>query len=193
MPIREARWEPGISGCSTFSARCSRSSATGRACTSKFLADAPEEWRQKLLEYAEQSRRSALVIEQAVRELKGDPDHVSPGAEVVHRLTEAVLVATEGTPRMWMYRLLHLVAFETRDRVIWESLDALADLKGGQTGEALRTAATAILSDEALGAHMQDRNDERIDWALKAMQAELGHELGAELKPGRRHGLHRPR
>jgi hypothetical protein len=51
----------------------------------------------------------------------------------------------------------------------------------------------AILSEEALGAHMQDRNDERIDWALRAMQAELGHKLGVELKPGWRHGLHRPR
>ena len=38
---------------------------------------------------------------------------------------------------------------------------------------------------------MQDRNDERIDWALRAMQAELGHKLGVELKPGWRHGLHR--
>lgn len=34
----------------------------------------------------------------------------------------------------------------------------------------LRTATTAILSEEALGAHMQDPNDERIDWALRAMQ-----------------------
>jgi hypothetical protein len=57
----------------------------------------------------------------------------------------------------------------------------------------LRTATTAILSEEALGAHMQDRNEERIDWARRAMQAELGHELGVELKPGWRHGLHRPR
>jgi hypothetical protein len=109
-------------------------------------------------------------------------------------LTEAVLAATEGTPRMWMYRLLHLIAFETRDKVVWESLDALADARGGHAGEVLRTAATAVLSDEALGAHMQDRNDERIEWALRAMQGELGDELGVELKPpGRRHGLHRPR
>jgi hypothetical protein len=64
---------------------------------------------------------------------------------------------------------------------------------GDERREVLRTATTAILSEEALGAHMQDRNDERIDWALRAMQAELGHELGVELKPGWRHGLHRPR
>jgi hypothetical protein len=160
----------------------------------QFLLNAPEGLSQKLFEYAEQSHRSALVLEEAVRELGGDPDYVSPGAEVAHRLTEAVLAATEGTPRMWMYRLLHLIAFETRDKVVWESLDALADARGGHAGEVLRTAATAVLSDEALGAHMQDRNDERIEWALRAMQGELGDELGVELKPpGRRHGLHRPR
>ena len=76
-----------------------------------------------------------------------------------------------------MYRLLHLVAFETRDRVIWETLDALARERGGQTGELLGMAATAVLSQEALGAHMQDRNEERIAWAHGAMEYELAVRL----------------
>jgi hypothetical protein len=45
-----------------------------------FLDDAPEHLRPKLVEYAEQSRRSVLLIEQAVAGLGGDPDYVSPGA-----------------------------------------------------------------------------------------------------------------
>ena len=36
-------------------------------------------------------------------------------------------------------------------------------------------AATAILGEEAW-ARMADRNDERIPWALAAMQSELGRE-----------------
>jgi hypothetical protein len=58
----------------------------------------------------------------------------------------------------------------------------------------LRGAATAVLSDEALGAHMQDRNEERIDWLVGTMEAELADELGVEVRrTGRRHGLRRPR
>jgi hypothetical protein len=166
----------------------------GTRLYSEFLSDAPAELRPKLLEYAEQSRRSALVLEQAIRELRGDPDYVSPGAEVAHRLTDAVLAATEPSPvRRWMYRLLHLVAFETRDALIWRGLDALGKARGGRTGEVLRMAATAVLSEEAVGAHMQDRNDERIAWALEAMERELGSELGAPVAIGRRRGLHRLR
>jgi hypothetical protein len=166
----------------------------GERLYAQFLSDAPEELRQKLLEYAEQSRRSALVLEQAVRELGGDPAYLSPGAEVAHGLTEAVLAATEpAAGRKWMYRLLHLIAYETRDRVVWELLDALAEKLGGRTGEVLGTAATAILSEEALGAHMADRNDERIAWALVAMQQELGREFGVEMRTGKRHGVDPPR
>jgi hypothetical protein len=166
----------------------------GARLYAQFLPDAPEELREKLIEYAEQSRRSALVLEEAVRRLGGDPAYVSPGAEVAHRLTDAVLAATEPSPgRKWMYRLLHLIAYETRDRVVWELLDALADETGGPAGEILGTAATAILSEEALGAHMADRNDERISWALVAMQRELGREFGVQVRTGRRRGLGRPR
>src|SRR2546421_11486509 len=99
----------------------------------QFLLDAPDELRPKLLEYAEQSRRSALVLEEAIRGLGGDPAYVSPGAQVAHGLTEAVLAATEPSPvRRWMYRLLHLVAFETRNRLIWRTLDALGRARGGE-------------------------------------------------------------
>ena len=166
----------------------------GTRLYSESVVDAPENLRPKLLEYAEQSRRGCLVLEEAIRRLGGDPVRVSNGAQMAHRLTDAVLAATEsGGPRRWIYRLLHIVAFETRDGMIWDALDALADKAGGTTGEVLHTAATAVLSEEALGAHMADRNDERIAWALEAMEAELGRELGVRMPHGRRHGLHRPR
>src|SRR5437899_6367812 len=104
----------------------------GERLYSRFLEDAPEELREKLVEYAEQSRRSALVLEEAIRGLGGDPAYVSPGAEVAHGLTEAVLAATEPSPvRRWLYRLLHLLAFETRNRLIWRTLDALGKARGG--------------------------------------------------------------
>ncbi|HJZ62330.1 MAG TPA: hypothetical protein VKD47_09255 [Miltoncostaeaceae bacterium] len=155
---------------------------------------AAEDRREKLIEYAEQSRRHCLVIEQAIRELGGDPDYVSPGAAVANRMTEGVIDATEGTPRAGLYRLLHLISFETQDRLVWEALDAVADARGERLGEVLRTAATAVLSEEALGAHMQDRSDERIEWLLETTEAELADELGVEVRrTGRRHGLHRPR
>ena len=166
----------------------------GERLYSRFLEDAPEELREKLVEYAAQSRTGALVIEEAIRRLGGDPAYVSPGAQVAHGLTEAVLAATEDSPvRRWMYRLLHVLAFETRDRLIWRTLDALGDARGGETGDVLRMAATAVLSQEALGAHIADRSEERIDFLLTAMERSLAHELGAPVAPGRRRGLRRLR
>src|SRR5438105_15866893 len=62
----------------------------GSSLSRDFLNDAPESLRPKLVEYAEQSRRSVLLLEQAVVGVGGDPDYISPGAEVVHGLTAAV-------------------------------------------------------------------------------------------------------
>ena len=85
-------------------------------------------------------------------------------------LTEAVLAATEGNPRTWMYRLLHLVAFETRDKVVWESLDALADDPGRPDGGGAQDRRDGHPERGGPGARPRpDRNDVRIDWALKAM------------------------
>jgi hypothetical protein len=160
----------------------------------RVLADAPEDLHPKLIEYAEQSRRSALVLDQAVRDLGGDPAYVSAGARVVHDTTEAVLDATAGTTeRRWMYRALQLLSHETQDRLIWQALDGLAATADPGTAEILRRAATAVLSEEALGAHDTDRNEERVAWILEEMQAALARDLGVPIKTGRRTGLRRPR
>ena len=153
----------------------------GQRLYSEFLADAPEPLQPKLLEYAEQTRRSVLTLEQAIREYGGDPGYVSPGAEVAHRLTEAVLEATEGSPvRGWMYRLLHIVAFEVRDELVWETLRLMVLREDGPEADALERAVEATQSGEAWGAHDQDRNRERIDWAREAMRDAIGAELGVE-------------
>lgn len=74
----------------------------GHRLYEQLRSDAPEELHQKLTEYSEQSRRGVLVLEQAVRELGGDPEHVSPGAAVVHEMTDAVVGATESaSTRRW--------------------------------------------------------------------------------------------
>jgi len=161
----------------------------------QFAHDAPDELRPKAVEYAEQSRRNALVVEEAVRRLGGDPAYVSPGAEVVHRMTDAVIAATEtATARRWMYRALHILSYETRDRMVWRALDALAEDRGGETGEVLKTAATAVLSEEALGAHGADRSEERIGRLLEAMEAQLAGELGVPAdRTGARRGIRRLR
>jgi hypothetical protein len=157
----------------------------GERLYAQLLTDAPPELHPKLIEYAEQSRRDGLVLEEAVRRLGGDPEHVSRGAEVVHDMTQAVLDATERvTDRRWMYQILHLITFETRDRLIWELLDELAGTLDGPTRDVLQTAATAVISREALGAHDVDRNEERVWWALDAMRLGLAREFGLEATTG---------
>jgi hypothetical protein len=166
----------------------------GRRIYEQLLSDTPAELHAKLIEYSEQSRRSVLVLEETVRRLGGDPAYVSPGAKVVHHMTDAVMSASEdATERKWIYRALHLITYETRDRMIWEALDALGRKIGGQTGDLLDIAAGAVLSEEALGAHGADRNEERVAWALEAMESHLAHDLGVEAKTGRRRGLRRRR
>jgi hypothetical protein len=152
----------------------------GQRLYSQFLRDAPPQLQPKLLEYAEQTRRSVLALEQAIRDYGGDPAYVSPGAEVAHRLTAAVLEVTEGSPvRGWMYRLLHLVAFEVRDELVWEAL-RLMIVQEPESPEAgsLERAVQATQSGEAWGAHDQDRNRERIDWARRSMRDAIAAELG---------------
>jgi hypothetical protein len=159
----------------------------GERLYAQLLTDAPPELHPKLIEYAEQSRRDGLVLEEAVRRLGGDPAYESPGAEVVHQTTQAVVEATgRVTERRWMYQILHLITFETRDRMIWEVLDELADTLAPASREVVHTAATAVLSREALGAHDVDRNEERIWWALDAMRLGLAREFGLEPPTGTR-------
>lgn len=166
----------------------------GRRTYEQLVPGVPDEFRSKVIEYVEKSRTSALVLEQAVRDLGGDPAYVSPAAAAVQRMTDAVLAATEEPEeRRWVQRLLHVISYEIRDRLIWEALDALADERGGRTGEILRTAATAVLSQEALGAHGADRNEERVERALDALRIGLARDLGVEPKTGRRGGLRRLR
>ena len=93
-----------------------------------------------------------------------------------------------------MYRALHILSYETRDRMVWRALDALAEDRGGETGEVLKTAATAVLSEEALGAHGADRSEERIGRLLEAMEAQLAGELGVPAdRTGARRGIRRLR
>lgn len=54
-------------------------------------------------------------------------------------------------------------------------------------------AATAVLSQEALGAHGVDRSEERSAWILESMELLLAGELGVAAKTGKRRGIRRPR
>lgn len=91
-----------------------------------------------------------------------------------------------------VYRALHVITYETRDRMIWEALDELAHEARGHTSEVLERAAEAVLSEEALGAHMADRNEERVRFLFEAMQRQLATDLDVEAKTGFRRGIFRP-
>ena len=75
-----------------------------------------------------------------------------------------------------------MITFETRDRMIWEPLDELGRQARWRHGGDARTAAGAVLSQEALGAHGADRNEERVPWALEAIHLGPARELGVEAK-----------
>ncbi|WP_246496341.1 hypothetical protein [Miltoncostaea marina] len=144
------------------------------------LADEAPAWmRPKLLEYAEQARRGALVIETAMERLGGDPAYVSPAAEAVARLSAETAVLAAGAPvHPPMNRLLWLLGHEDRDLITWQVIDALGHREGGEAGEVLRTAAGAVLTQETAGARGADRNVERREWLRHIVRRVLAAEYG---------------
>jgi hypothetical protein len=154
--------------------------------------EAPEWLRPKLLEYAEQARRGALVIETALERLGADPAYESPSAQEVTRLAEATAsLAAEAPVHAPMNRLLWLLGHEDRDLLIWQLIDALAHREGGEAGKVLRTAASAVLTQETAGAHGADRNIERQEWLFDIIRRLLAAEYGLPdpaSRTGRRFG-----
>jgi hypothetical protein len=60
--------------------------------------------------------------------------------------------------------------------------------------EVLKMAATAVLSEEAVGAHGVDRSEERIALIIETMEHQLAAELGVPAdNAGRRRGVRRLR
>jgi hypothetical protein len=154
--------------------------------------EAPEWMRPRLLEYAEQARRHALVIETAVERLGGDPSYASASAREVTRLSEETAALAAGTPsHPPMNRLLWLLGHEDRDLLIWQLIDALAHRERGEAGEVLRTAAGAVLTQETAGARGADRNVERQEWLRDIIRRVLAAEYGLAdpaSRTGRRFG-----
>ena len=137
--------------------------------------DAPEEFKLKLTEYAEQARRGVLAIETGMGELGLDAANPPAAtAQTVRLLEETAALAAATRPAI--NRLFHLLSHEDRDLLVWELLDALADREGGEVGDILRTTAGAVASEAAWGAHGSDRNAERKEWLRDAIREELAAE-----------------
>jgi hypothetical protein len=110
--------------------------------------------RDTLAAYSHDIDGHVQLLEHTITQLGGDPSYVTPAAESGRRLTRELLTVREAGPARWIYRLEALFVFETRDQILWESLQLLA-LKGLEVVDAdiVGPAATDVESGEALGAY----------------------------------------
>jgi hypothetical protein len=132
----------------------------------------PAELRDRLLEYGDESQRHVDLLEQAVRDLGGDPAYESPHARFVGKLSEIRTSEVEDDPARSLYfRLEGLLVFELRDAIIGEVLEGLAaSSEDPEARQVLDRMATTVRSGAALGAHDVSRPSERIEWLEQAMR-----------------------
>jgi hypothetical protein len=133
--------------------------------------DAPAELAERLREYGDESDRHVALLEQAIRELGGDPAYESEGASLARDVSESVLARTDGTPRRLPYRLEALLLYELRDAIIGEVLEGISAASDDPAiHDALHRAAITVLSGESLGAHDITRPSERIAWLENSLR-----------------------
>jgi len=135
------------------------------------LEDAPDALRDTLVAYGQDIDGHVQLLEHAITQLGGDPSYITPAAESGRGLTRELLTFRETGPTRWIYRLEALFIFETRDQILWESLQLLAR-KSLEVADAeiVGSAATSVASGEALGAYNGSRHRERIRWARDTMR-----------------------
>ena len=137
----------------------------------RYLEDAPDAMRDTLVAFGHDVDGHVQLLEHVITQLGGDPSYVTPAAESGRRLTRELLALRETGSARWIYRLEALFVFETRDQILWESLQLLAR-KGLEAADAdvVGPAATQVESGEALGAYNGSKHRERIRWARDTMR-----------------------
>lgn len=151
----------------------------GAALYRRYLEDAPDALRDTLAASGAEIDEHVRLLAHTIAQLGGDPSSVTPTAESGRRLTRELLAVRETGPARWIYRLEALYVFETRDQILWESLQLLArtGLEGADAG-IVGPVATQVESGEALGAYNSSRHRERIRWARDTMRALILEQRG---------------
>ena len=154
---------------------------TGLRLYTDATSDAPAGIGDRLREYGDECQRHVTLLEQAIRDLGGDPATASPEARLVERVSAFAIDETADSPRRWWYRLEGLLTYETRDAIIGEAIEQVAaESDDPVVAETVGRAALTVRSSAALGAHDVSRPDERIAWLEKSLRAVVLDQLGVQ-------------
>jgi rubrerythrin len=119
------------------------------------------ELRARYQEFGQETDRHRTILTGLIRDLGGDPDHVSPTARLAQRKSESLLAsALVAGPLSEAEReandLENVVLAETKDHADWELLGRLAEqLPNGKARKAI----------EAAVAEVGPQEDEHLGWA----------------------------
>jgi hypothetical protein len=153
--------------------------------------EAPAALRDRLLEFGDESQRHVDLLEQAVRELGGDPGYVSPQARLVAGPGDGTRARIADPERGPYFRLEALLLYELRDALVGEVLDRLAAAsEEPDVRDVLHRTVLTVRSGESLGAHDVTRHSERVRWLEHEMRTVLLAEFGLT-PPSRRDRLFR--
>jgi rubrerythrin len=128
-----------------------------------------KELKERYQEFGQETDRHRTILTSLIRDLGGDPDHVSPTARAAQAKSEALLQsALVSGPLSPEEReasdLENVVLAETKDHADWELLGQLAEqLPSGKARRAI----------EAAVAEVGPQEDEHLGWA-QAKLAALG-------------------
>jgi rubrerythrin len=120
-----------------------------------------KELKERYQEFGRETDRHRTILTDLIRDLGGDPDHVSPTARLAQAKSEALLAsALVAGPLSEAEReandLENVLLAETKDHADWELLSKLVEqLPTGKT-------KTAI---EAAVAEVEPQEDEHLEWA----------------------------
>jgi rubrerythrin len=139
--------------------------------------DLREEWE----EYLEQTERHVEVVRDVCAALELDPDHETPGRQVVRHIGKALVSAMQMAKRAGDPVAAEIVAAEcvtlaeTKDHANWSLIEKLAESSTGEQKKALDDAQ----------AEVEDEEDEHLyhsaGWARELWLQALG--LPAQLPP----------
>ncbi len=148
---------------------------TGVMLYYQHVGDASAEMYDTLVACAAQIEQHVRLLERTITQLGADPPSWIPSTWEWSDLHATSLP-------QWIAHLEALVAFETRDQILWAALNRLSRRSlDVADADIVRAAVQQVESAEALGACNGRRHDERIRWARDTMRDLLAvqHGLGA--------------
>jgi rubrerythrin len=123
------------------------------------------ELRKRYQEFGQETDRHRTILTGLIRQLGGDPDHVSPTARIAQAKSEALLQSALvagplGEAERETVALENVLLAETKDHADWELLGKLAEqLPNGKARKAI----------EAAVAEVEPQEDEHLGWAREKL------------------------